>query len=47
MLEHKKNRTWIYVLLIVAAAGALWMLSQEMPFTEETVEQPLVNNFAK
>lgn len=47
MLNRKKNYTWVYVLAAVAAGALLWAVSQEMPFHEETVEQPLANTFAK
>ncbi len=47
MLNRKKNYTWVYVLIAVALGAALWAVSQEMPFNEETVEQPIANTFAK
>ena len=47
MLNRKKNYSWVYILAGIAVAGLFWLVSQEMPFSEETVEQPLDNTFAK
>lgn len=47
MLNRKKNYSWIYILAAAAVGVLLWAVSQEMPFHEETVEQPIANTFAK
>ncbi|MBP5399389.1 MAG: hypothetical protein J6Y53_03120 [Alphaproteobacteria bacterium] len=47
MLNRKKNYTWVYVLIVVALGVLLWGASQDMPFNEETVSEPIANTFAK
>lgn len=47
MLNRKKNYVWAYVLGIVVLVGLVWLLAQEMPFNEETVEQPLERTLVK
>lgn len=47
MLNRKKNYTWVYVLVAVLLVGLFWVMSKDMPFNEETVEQPIENTFAK
>jgi len=47
MLNHKKNYTWLYVLGALVVVALAWAISQEMPFNEEVVEEPLENTFAK
>ncbi len=47
MLNRKKNYTWVYVLGVLVLAGLVWLMSREMPFNEETVEQPLERTLTK
>lgn len=47
MLNRKKSYAWVYVLIAVALGVLLWGASQDMPFNEETVSEPIANNFAK
>ncbi len=46
-MRQKSSKGWIYVVLAVVAALALWAVSRDMPFTPERVEQPLENTFAR
>lgn len=46
MRQQSNGKIWLYVLLIVIAAAVLWGVSHEIPFTPETVEQPIENTFA-
>mgnify|MGYP003571336251 CR=1 FL=1 len=47
MLNRKKNYVWAYVLGAVILAGLVWLMSREMPFNEETVEEPLERTLTK
>ncbi len=47
MLNRKKNYTWAYILGALVLAGLVWLLSQEMPFNEETVQEPLERTLTK
>lgn len=47
MLNRKKNYVWVYILGAIVLGGLVWLLSQEMPFNEETVEQPLERTITK
>ena len=47
MLNHKKSYVWVYILVALVLAGAIWAVSQEMPFEEELVEEPLANTLGK
>ena len=47
MLNRKKSYTWIYVLIVAALAVLLWGASQDMPFHEEKVSEPIPNTFAQ
>ena len=47
MLNRKKNYTWVYVLVVVALGALIWAASQDMPFNEEHVSEPLVKTLSK
>ena len=48
MLNRKKNYTWVYVLIVaILLGGLLWVASQDMPFNEETVSEPLEKTLSK
>lgn len=47
MLNRKKNYTWLYVLGVLVLAGLVWLMSREMPFNEETVEESLERTLTK
>ena len=45
-MRQKSSKTWFYVIAAVVTAAVLWVISREIPFTPEKVEQPLENTFA-
>ena len=47
MLNRKKNYTWVYVLLVALLGALLWAASQDMPFNEENVSEPLAKTLSK
>lgn len=46
-MRQKNNRFWVYVILALILAVVVWVVSREIPFKAETVEQPLENTFAQ
>ncbi len=46
-MNQKSGKKWLYIILIIIIAIILWTISQEIPFTPETVQQPIENTFAK
>jgi len=46
MRRKKKPFLW-YVLVVVLAAAALWIISRDVPLNQQQVEQQLENTFAK
>ncbi len=46
MRQQSHGKMWLYVVLVAVAALALWAISNDIPFTPETVEQPIENTFA-
>lgn len=46
MRKQSNGKLWLYVILAIVLIAVLWGVSREIPFTPETVEQPLENTFA-
>lgn len=46
-MRQKNNKIWFYAVIALGVAAVLWAVSREIPFTPQTVEQPLENTFAK
>lgn len=47
MRQKGNGKIWFYAAAAVVAALVLWVISREIPFTPETVEQPIENTFAR
>lgn len=47
MRQKGNGKIWFYAEAAVVAALVLWVISREIPFTPETVEQPIENTFAR
>ncbi len=45
-MRQNSGKKLFYVIAGLLAAVLLWTISREIPFTPETVEQPLENTFA-
>ena len=47
MRQKGNGKIWFYAAAVVVAALVLWVISREIQFTPETVEQPIENTFAR
>ncbi len=47
MRQKSNGKILFYTVAAIIAALVLWVVSREIPFTPEKVEQPIENTFAR